>query len=192
VSSNIKRFGFCSFCGKEGLNLFPLILKKTFTRADYLHDTGLICPACKHLYETQEYRKKNWIITKREFSFLKKEEVLSRVVNIRRADLPFVLYSTKTYKKQGWLNLLNTLNYSIDSFIIAYDMQLIHFTRNKLLEYKEKAEYYRSKKITKNELITGILKNQNYTVFENPLKEEKYLKKRKGNINWLWVINFVK
>lgn len=59
-------------------------------------------------------------------------------------------------------------------------MQLIHFTRNKLLEYKEKAEYYRSKKITKNELITGILKSQNYTMFENPLKEEKYLKKEKG------------
>ena len=100
-----KEKGFCSFCGKEGLNLFPLFLKKTFTRADYIHDSGLICPACKYLYETQDFRKKNWIVTNKEFSFLKKQEVLPTLLSISRSDLPFVLYSTKTYKKQGWLNL---------------------------------------------------------------------------------------
>ncbi len=184
--------GCCAFCGIKGTDLYTLQLKKTFTRADYLHDTGLICPACKHLYETQDYRKRNWLLTTNSFSFLHKSDVLPALQSLKVADLPFVIYTTSTYKKQGWLNLLNTLNYSLNRFTLAYDMQLLSLTSKQLKEHITKAEQFRLLGISKQELLSSIVNSKNLYKLTDIRTDLSFLKSVRKNLIWKWVINFVK
>ena len=184
--------GVCAFCGLVAQDLFTLELSPSFTRSDFLHNTGYICSSCYHLYTSQEYRLSNWLCTPDSFHKLKREEVIATILSLSPENVPFAIYTTKTYKKQGWLNLLKKLNHSSNSFIIGYDMCVLFITREKLLNFKNQAEYYRSKGLTKTEILTAKLTHKSLDLFDNPREILKTLTELKTNLNWQWVINFVK
>jgi hypothetical protein len=68
------------------------------------------------------------------------------------------MYITKTGKKQGFLHLINRVNYSRDRYFIAFDDELIFVEREKLKEMLLLAEQARKLGFSKSDLISPSVK----------------------------------
>jgi hypothetical protein len=118
------REGICAFCGRESNELYYLELSRTFTSSEYLHNTEYICWKCRHMYKTQKYRYHNWVVSKNSFFEGKRYEILPYLIE-SNIDPPFAVYTTTTYKKQGWIQGMNLLNYGKKYMTIMWDLKRI-------------------------------------------------------------------
>ena len=97
-----------------------------------------------------------WFVTEHEFKFFKRTEAKQILLN--DLEVPFAIYLTKTWKKQGWIRLMDKLNYSSDTFFVGFDYDIVLVERKKLNEYFSLLSKLLAKKIPKSELATGELK----------------------------------
>jgi len=67
---------------------------------------------------------------------------------------PFAIYITKSGKKQGFLHLINRVNYSRERYYLAYEDTLLFVTRSDLVEMADVAAKARALKFSKKELLT--------------------------------------
>jgi len=137
-------------------NGYPAKLKTNFTGYSYLQAGEVICPYCYELYNNEQYRKNMWFVTEHEFKFFKRAEAKRILLN--NLEVPFAIYLTKTWKKQGWIRLMDKLNYSSDTFFVGFDYDIVLVERKKLNEYFSLLSELLAKKIPKSELATGELK----------------------------------
>jgi len=148
--------GRCIFCGVYTETGYPAKLKTNFTGYSYLQAGEVICPFCYELYNNEQYRKNMWFVTEHEFKFFKRAEAKQILLN--DLEVPFAIYLTKTWKKQGWIRLMDKLNYSSDTFFVGFDYDVVLVERKKLNEYFSLLSELLAKKIPKSELATGELK----------------------------------
>jgi CRISPR type IV-associated protein Csf1 len=151
--------GRCVVCGFESAHGHPVDFSENFCGWSFLQEGNLICEYCYPLCrESQEYRRKSWVISGIGVSFLKKEEVLNLVLNPPKP--PFAMYVTKTGKKQGFLQLVNRVNYSRENYVLAFDDELINVSVVKAKKFCKLIEEARKKGFTKKELLNSPSTNR--------------------------------
>lgn len=145
--------GNCVFCGIHNEEGFPVKLPKTFMSYQFLQVGSIICPYCKHMLETPEYRRKSWLVGS-EFKFLERKEVLGFILD--PPEPPFAFYVTRTGKKHGWIPMiLKGVNYSKQHFFVGFDESLVLIEHGFFVELVSKLEELREKGVTKAELLTA-------------------------------------
>jgi len=147
--------GRCIICGFSTDRGYKIDFSDNFTAWNLLQQGDCICEYCYTLIKNQEYRRKSWIATTGGVRFLKRTEILPTMLN---PPVPFVMYVTKTGKKQGFLHLINRVNYSKYKYFIAFDDELIFVDRRKLEHLVNLAKTARMLKFSKSDLISPSVK----------------------------------
>lgn len=174
--------GSCILCGLETVHGHKAELKDTFTAYDLIQGGSCICPECWHVYNEQMYRKKAWVVTPLTFLEVKRDGAKELLLN--PPEPPFVIYLTQTWKKQGWLNLINRVQESRTNYVIGLDYDLIEVNTTKLEEYCTLISELLEKKIMKTELHTGQLKAKSYEKLGYDMELIEKIKTLVGNPLW--------
>ena len=174
--------GQCVFCGLDTIEGHEAKLKVTFTAYDLIQGGSCICPECWHVYNEQMYRKKAWVVTPSEFTEVKRDAAKELLLN--PPEPPFVIYLTQTWKKQGWLNLINRVQMSQTNYTIGLDYDLVEVNTQKLDGYCTLITDLLEKKITKTELGTGKFKAKSYEKLGYDMKLIEQIKTLAGNPLW--------
>ena len=148
--------GNCIFCGQHTDYGHPGKLKTKFTGYSYLQSGEVICPYCYELYNNEEYRKKMWLATEHEFKTFKRNE--AKEILLSSLPVPFAVYLTKTWKKQGWITLMDKVNYSTETFFVGLDYDIVFVEKQRLIEYLSLIQNLLEQGVTKKELATGQLR----------------------------------
>jgi len=151
--------GKCIICGFDTKKGHKIELSDNFTAWSLLQEGNCICEYCYTLLKNQDYRRRNWIATLNGVEFLKRHEILPKLLD---PPIPFAIYITKTGKKQGFLHLINRVNYSKDRYFIAFDNELIHVYRKTLEEMVKVAEQARKLGFAKSDLYDPKVKLWKY------------------------------
>ena len=168
--------GRCKICSeiKEGTRYkFP----DTFTSFYLLSAGEIICNDCIKFLKDQSYRRKSWIMINNKIEFIDKKKALQYILEPPRER--FVMYLTKTGKKQGFLRILGKWNYNRDRFIVAFDDSIVFVDREKAKKFLEIIKDARKKGFTKSELL-GEIKLKHYE-YEKLCEE---ILKNKDNPLW--------
>jgi len=174
--------GSCIFCGLDTKHGHKAELKDTFTAYDLIQGGSCICPECWHVYNEQMYRKKAWVVTQSTFCEVKRGGAKELLLN--PPEPPFVIYLTQTWKKQGWLNLINRVQESKTNYTIGLDYDLIEVNPVKLDEYCNIISEILEKKVTKTELQTGQFKAKSYEKLGYDIELIEKIKILVGNPLW--------
>jgi CRISPR type IV-associated protein Csf1 len=145
-----NRTGKCVVCGYPTEHGHPLDFSDNFTSWSLLEQGDCICEYCYSLVRKQEYRRKSWIATLNGVRFLQRTEILPTMCN--PPDPPFAMYITKSGKKQGFLHLINRVNYSKDRYVIAFDNEQIWVNLATLCEMVDIAKQARKLGFSKSDL----------------------------------------
>lgn len=174
--------GSCILCGLETECGHKAELKDTFTAYDLIQGGTCICPECWHVYNEQMYRKRAWVVTPSTFTEVKRDSAKELLLN--PPEPPFVMYLTQTWKKQGWLNLINRVQESKSNYTIGLDYDLIEVNTEKLEEYCTLISEILEKKVTKTELSTGQFKAKSYEKLGYDMELIEKIKTLVGNPLW--------
>ncbi len=182
--------GKCCMCGIEGTNLLSVTFRDTFTASEFLHDSPFICPACSYMYESNEYRYANWMCNPNEYCTLDRDQVLSAILAYS-GPFPMAIYTTSTYKKQGWIRLMKALNYSPQFLSIAWDASLLHTSITNIRSLVQMVHYLEQQGIKKgflsNQVPPGLMRK---VPGELQLQIARFLNRMRHNLIWQWVVNF--
>lgn len=175
--------GTCVFCGRETEHGHSKkIISGNFTSWDRLSCGTVVCPECNYVYSSPTYRKKAWVVTESTFAEVKRENAKELLLN--PPEPPFVIYLTQTWKKQGFVNLMNRVQESKTNYTIGLDYELIEVNTSKLEEYCTLITDILEKKITKTELGTGKFKAKSYEKLGYDMKLIEQIKTLAGNPLW--------
>ena len=152
--------GNCIFCGEHTDVGHQANLKTNFTGYQYLQAGDAICPYCYNLYNDNTYRKNMWYVTKGQFKTFKRAE--AKAILLSELEIPFAIYLTKTWKKQGWISLTGGVNYDTERFFVGFDYDVVFVEREKLTGYLNLSSELLEKKISKTELQMGRLKVRSF------------------------------
>ncbi len=147
--------GRCIICGFSTDKGHRIDFSDNFTAWNLLQQGDCVCEYCYSLISNQDYRRKSWIAHIGGVTFLKRTEILPTMLN---PPVPFAMYVTKTGKKQGFLHLINRVNYSKHRYFIAFDDELIFVDRRKLEYFISLAKTARMLKFTKSDLLSPSVK----------------------------------
>lgn len=194
-----ESIGTCAFCGQTGSNFLPFVPKDTFTNAEFLHGYNFACPACYFIYNDQKtskfYRNHNWIVTQKRFQKLERAEVLDTLLSLPSEDLPFAIYTTNTYQKQGFLRLLGQgLNYDTGFMTIAWDTILFQISAALIRQIMQFAGWCQTRGIYQSEMLSGNVRNLILKQIEAETGQSlaflRMLRKWSKQIPFQWVISF--
>lgn len=176
--------GHCMLCGRETNKGLEADFSAKFTSWNLFKAGECLCPNCYELSRNQAYRRSMWIACKEGITFFKKDQMLQHLLD--PPDPPFAMYLTKTWKKQGFLKLINKVNYSKNSFFIALDSEIIHVVMNNFTEMLKLAKGLREKGISKKELRSGKFHVYRYEDLDLEVIEK--IKRITKNPQWRLVI----
>jgi len=147
--------GHCVFCGgetKRGHNIKKTI-SNSFTAFYQLGAGACVCEFCYSFLKEQTFRRKSWIVVENRVEFLKRAEILDKLLLDKV--LKFI-YVTKTGQRQGWVGVLNMINQSRGKVFICTDW-IGHFivSKAKLRELSNIAKELRQAGISKSTLLSG-------------------------------------
>jgi hypothetical protein len=182
--------GTCAICGRAGPGMVQASTRETFTASEFLHDTRAFCPECNYMYNDNQFRFTCWICTPGAFTKLKHVDVLAALFS---ATVPFVLYSTTTGKKQGWIRMAQAVNLSKSYLKIGWDMELIHASESTMKQHAVVAKFMQDHDVpvhvvlASGEVPPNLLKR---IPAEDQLPLLKHVKKHAKDIAWEWVLMF--
>ncbi|OYT64157.1 hypothetical protein B6U67_00715 [Methanosarcinales archaeon ex4484_138] len=174
--------GNCIFCGEYSENGYIPGLKTNFTAYEWLQDGEIVCPYCNHMYNEQEYRKSMWVVSDKEYKKIKREEVKDLLLN--PPEPPFAIYLTRTYKKQGWIRMMNKINYDQSEFFVGMDYDLIFVKSIQLNVYIPLVELLIERKIPKKEVQSGRLSPKSIEKIEMNIDVMKKVEKYANDPLW--------
>jgi len=146
--------GHCCLCGMRTKEGFAAGFSNNFTGYSFLMHGNCLCPWCFAFFKNQDFRKKSWVATEHNVTFLKRVECGEVLVNPPQP--PFFIYISKTGQRQGWLSALRYVSYSRDYFCVSTDF-VGHFwvTIKEVKSAREILIKLREKKVSKTILRTG-------------------------------------
>jgi len=171
--------GKCVVCAQTTEKGHPVEFSKNFTAWNLLQQGNCVCEYCYTILKNQEYRRKSWVASMQGIRFLNRTEILPVLIN--PPEPPFAIYITKTGKKQGFLHLINRVNYSKTNYLIAFDDQLIHVNLEQVREMAKIVKEARKLKFSKTELL-GDIKVKHFEHYDLCCKILRYVK------NPLWEV----
>lgn len=172
--------GICILCGQYTETGHPPKLLDSFTAYERIMGGDAICPYCNHMYTEQLYRKQSWVVSETEFRTLKRDNIKPLLLN--PPEPPFTIYLTQTWKKQGWLNLINRSNGSRSYYVVGMDYDMIWVDASVLERYLRDIDRWLELGLIKSELSTGNIRNKMYGTV--PIEDIIEIKNRVGNPLW--------
>lgn len=149
--------GYCVICGEYWQSGgFQPTFGNNFTSFELLQGGNIICPYCNLMRKSQDYRHSMWLVTPNEWRPFKKKD--AKKILLEEKEIPFALYFTKTWKKQGWINMMHSVNYSNQMFFVGFDYERIAVNIEEAKSFFELIEKLRELKISKYEIESGKLK----------------------------------
>jgi len=148
--------GTCVLCGRETYKGHPVRFSANFTAWSLLGAGNCICERCYTLLNDQSYRRKSWVATADGIKFLTRKDVLPTL--LEPPEPPFSIYITKTGKKQGFLQLMNRVSTSRETYYVAFEDSLIFVDGKKIEEMVNVAKEARKLKFTKSDLVNPSVK----------------------------------
>ena len=149
--------GYCMICWRyteEGMEP-GRIFKDTFTEYNKIMRFGdVVCPYCAAILETQDYRRRSWVMARDGVRFLKGKDEIADVLT-EPPEPPFFIYLTMTGKKHGWIALAWTVAFSRDRYPVSVDGEVVWIDRKTLREYLARARELRGAGAAKTELMAG-------------------------------------
>ena len=177
IKGNIE--GTCVICGYYTKYGHKVKLSDNFTMWSLLQEGNCICEYCYELLKNQDYRRKSWIATTNGVKFIKRHDVLPFML---KPEVPFAMYITRTGKKQGFLHIVNRVNYSREHYFVAFDDELIYVNRGILVNMVDVATEARKLGFRKMDLIDPATRMWKYRDLCNEIV------KYKGNPLWRLVV----
>lgn len=153
--------GICVYCGNSTIDGHSFKPTGQFTTYQHIQGGTCICPECNVMKLSQDYRRSMWWVNGYKYCGFKQNEAKYMLQNPPKP--PFVMYMTKTWKKQGWPQLVTRINESKEYFIVGFDYELVIVESKKRDECLQFAQELMAIGITKPELLTGNLKHNSYT-----------------------------
>lgn len=183
--------GRCGLCGQLGEHMLVPNYRETFTGAEFVHDTRLVCPSCNAMYNDNQFRYANWLCHPGGFLKMKPGDVLATILALD-GPYPFVCYTTSTYKKQGWIRLLRALNFSNQFMTVGWDMTLVHLRRDKLVARADLVHWLVGNGVKRGFLLDGtvplgVLKHLPPATARDVIH---FLAGMRRDISWQWVVHF--
>lgn len=148
-----SRNGKCIICAHYTEKGHDVDFSGNFTSWNLLQEGNCICEYCYTLCRDQQYRRKSWVASLKGVRFLKRDEILP--VLLEPPEPPFAVYITKSGKKQGFLHIVNRVNYNKNHYCIAFEDSILFVERSSLREMVEIARQARNLKFSKSELLNG-------------------------------------
>jgi len=148
--------GTCVLCGRETDKGHPVKFSSNFTAWSLLGAGDCICERCYTLINDQTYRRKSWVISSKGIKYLTRKDVLPTL--LEPPEPPFSIYITKTGKKQGFLQLMNRVSLSRNTYYVSFEDSLIFVDRKELAEMVKVAKEARKLKFTKSDLVNPSVK----------------------------------
>ena len=146
--------GRCVFCGRVVQNGFGVEFPNTFVSFDRVYSGTVICPYCYYIFKHAEFRRNSWLVTESSFRFLdNKDEVLKVLLDPPKE--PWMMYITRSRRKHGWINLVEKINLSRDSYIVGFDEATIYIKKKELKELYGCVKKLVELKIPKSEIWRG-------------------------------------
>jgi len=174
--------GTCVYCGlttNAGHKFKPT---GQFTTYQHIQGGTCVCPECNVMKTSQDYRRSMWAVNNSEYIAFKSNEAKHMLQNPPTP--PFVMYFTKTWKKQGWPQLVTRINDSTKYFIVGFDYELVVVDAVKRDEYLEFAQSLMDVGLNKSELLTSNLKHKTYSKLNFDLDIIERLQSMKGDPLW--------
>ncbi len=180
--------GHCIICSRETTKGHPIDFSPNFMGWVNLYEGDCICEYCYSLCRNQQYRKRAWAVSNKGVHILKREEIISILLN--PPSPPFGIYLTKTYKKQGFMKLIHKVNYNRDHYFIAFDDDVIYVEREIITPMIQFATKLRENNLNKSEMISGNVKIRNYSKLN--IEDIDLLKSFAGMPMWKVVVYAIK
>lgn len=184
--------GQCCFCGSESNQLVPFPSKKKFTLSEFIIDSNYICPYCLQMYNTQALRYSHWVLSKTEWKKVEAKNVLQTLLE---TSPPFVFFTSKTFKRQGWIRLLRNNYVSDPSFLIwVYENELMMMKRSDLDEILAFLSPLLQIIRQKSALISGLIDIDKIKKQIPSFSEEKWIShwtQYHELKEWKWIIAFL-
>lgn len=174
--------GICVYCGDNTTHGHEFKPTGQFTTYQHIQGGSCICPECNAMKTSQDYRRSMWWVNASEYTEFKQNE--AKYILQHPPEPPFVMYMTKTWKKQGWPQLMTRINESQNYFIVGFDYELVVVDAQKRDEYLEFAQEMIDIGLNKTELLTGILKHRTYAKLDFNLDVINRINKHTGNPLW--------
>lgn len=150
--------GICAFCGQHTDHGHLFTDTGTFTSFQFILGGDVVCPACWHMKKSRDYRCSMWWANEGEFHPFKFGEARQSLQT--PPEPPFAMYFTQTWKKQGWINLVNRINHSRDRFIVGFDYDIIEVESCKRDEYFAFIDDLFRHGLKKTEILTGNIRSR--------------------------------
>ena len=174
--------GTCVYCGNNTVYGHEFKPTGQFTTYQHIQGGTCICPECNEMKLSQDYRRSMWIVNESKFITFKSHEAKHHLLN--PLSPPFVMYLTKTWKKQGWPQLVNRINTDTKKFIVGFDYSLILVDSKQRNYFLSFAQRLIDIGITKKELYSGNLKGKSYEKIDFDIKIIEQMNKNHKNPLW--------
>lgn len=175
--------GVCVYCGQHTSSGFEFQPSGQFTTYQMIVGGTVVCPYCQELKgEKYLYRASMWWVNGSEFRMFKNDEAEGVLRN--PPSPPFQIFFTRTWKKPGWINLVNRVNLSKERFIVGLDYDLVDVDAAVRDEYLDLIHSLLDMGVSKTELAEGVLKSKSYAKVDFDLSLIKRLESLAGDPLW--------
>lgn len=152
--------GKCTLCARTVADGYPIKFGENFMSYQYLQGGAVICPPCRHMLTTPEYRRHSWLLTGQEFRTLKRLDVLQLLLDPPQP--PFAICLTRSGKKHGWIPLMFKVSWSRDIFFVGLDESVLTVRREEFARLHSLAKSFIDAGVFKSEIISGQLHPRSY------------------------------
>lgn len=174
--------GTCVYCGVETTSGHKFKPTGQFTTYQHIQGGTCICPECNVMKTSQDYRRSMWVVSVSNYTEFKSHEAKHMLQ--APPTPPFAMYFTKTWKKQGWPQLMTRINDSVDYFVVGFDYELVVVDAHKRDEYLTFAQGLIDLGMNKTEMLTSRLKYKTYSKINFDLEIIDKLATLKNNPLW--------
>jgi hypothetical protein len=172
--------GTCCICGSYTDHGYEWTDTGTFTTFQFILGGDVVCPACWHIKKSRDYRCSMWWVNEKEFRQFKFEEARYALQN--PPEPPFAIYFTRTWKKQGWINLVNRANHSKDRFVVGFDYDVIEVDACKRDQHFQFIDDLFQQGLRKTEILAGIVQPRSCEKIDRETHER--LQELRGDPLW--------
>jgi hypothetical protein len=153
--------GVCAMCRRQIENGVKLDFGDCFTLSEYLCGYPIACPECWQLYTDSWFRTNCWLATPTILKKLERKIVL--IALLTTTELPFAVYTTDNYKKQGYLQMMSK-SVNIDPNYLAWGWDITFFacSRAKLISYLAMYRLMQKAGLRRTEIETGYVPQKTF------------------------------
>ena len=180
--------GVCVLCGKETQYGHKSDFSDNFTGYSYLQIGSTLCEHCYTFVKNQDFRRKSWLATEEGVVFLQRKETLHYLLH--PPNPPFAIYITLSGQRQGWLNgYRQGVNFNTRRYYVMTDFaSLVEVEQEKAQYLYELISKLREKKVTKQELLSGMFSVSHHMQAYIEGWEDVFLEAQKYIKNPLWEV----